>query len=314
MATRKKTRRPIGDEAAVAAADTGGRADGTRESGARQAAGADAAQPGPAASARPAPAPADGYTAGALASLAGVTVRALHHYEAEGLLSPARDASGYRRYGADQVERLQQILLLRACGLALSDIRRALDDPAPDRAAALKRHLATLRAQHEQLRTLVGTVEKTIAVLEGASTMTDEERFEGLRRRALDENERAYGAEARERWGDGAVNAANERLMAMSEQEWNDREALGQAVIDQLGRAFADGVGDPAGPEARALAEMHGRWLALHWGEGAYSREAHAALADGYVADERFTRYYDDAVAPGATVFLRDAIAAWCAG
>lgn len=267
-----------------------------------------AATPPPAASA-----PAGGYTAGALAELAGVTVRALHHYEAEGLLRPARDASGYRRYDASQVERLQQILLFRACGLALGDIRRSLDDPAFDRAAALRSRLADLRAQQEQLKALMGTVEKTIAALEGETTMTDKERFEGLKRQAVDDNERTYGAEARERWGDAAVDAANERTLALDEKAWNDREALGRAVIDQLRAAFADGTGDPTGPEARALAEMHGRWLALHWGEGAYSRAAHAALADGYVADERFTRYYDDAVAPGATRFLRDAIAAWCA-
>ncbi len=53
------------------------------------------------------------YTVGSLAKLAGVTVRALHHYEDEGLLHPERTASGYRRYGAADVERLQQILLLR---------------------------------------------------------------------------------------------------------------------------------------------------------------------------------------------------------
>ena len=256
---------------------------------------------------------AGGYTAGALADLAGVTVRALHHYEAEGLLAPARDASGYRRYGPDQVERLQHILLFRACGLALGDIRRSLDDPGFDRAAALRARLATLRAQQEQLNTLMGTVEKTIAALEGEAIMTDKERFEGLKRQAVEDNEKAYGAEARERWGDAAVDAANERTLALDEDAWNDREALGEAVLDQLRAAFADGAGDPAGPEARALAEMHGRWLALHWGEGAYTREAHAALADGYVADARFTRYYDDAAGPGATAFLRDAIAAWCA-
>lgn len=49
------------------------------------------------------------YTVGSLAKLAGVTVRALHHYEDEGLLHPERTASGYRRYGAADVERLQQI-------------------------------------------------------------------------------------------------------------------------------------------------------------------------------------------------------------
>ena len=35
-------------------------------------------------------------------------------------------------------------------------------------------------------------------------------------------------------------------------------------------------------------------------------------MAEAYLADERFRAYYD-AVAPGATQFLRDAIVAYCA-
>ena len=64
------------------------------------------------------------YTVGSLAKLAGVTVRALRHYEDEGLLHPERTASGYRRYGAADVERLQQILLLRSSGLSRRHSRR----------------------------------------------------------------------------------------------------------------------------------------------------------------------------------------------
>ena len=46
---------------------------------------------------------------------------------------------------------------------------------------------------------------------------------------------------------------------------------------------------------------------------GASSPEAHAALAEGYVADPSFTAYYDSAAGEGATAFLRDALVAWCA-
>lgn len=141
------------------------------------------------------------YTVGSLAKLAGVTVRALHHYEDEGLLHPERTASGYRRYGAADVERLQQILLLRSCGLSLGDIRGALDNGDFDFHAVLIDHLATLRAQQKELETLVGTVEKTIASLEGRCTMTDEERFEGMKARAIAENEERYGAEVRQAYG-----------------------------------------------------------------------------------------------------------------
>jgi DNA-binding transcriptional MerR regulator len=51
---------------------------------------------------------------GTLAQLAGVTVRTLHHYDAIGLLSPARrSAKGYRLYGADDLLRLNHIFSRR---------------------------------------------------------------------------------------------------------------------------------------------------------------------------------------------------------
>lgn len=141
--------------------------------------------------------------------------------------------------------------------------------------------------------------------------MTDKERFEGMKARVIAENEAAYGAEARAAYGDAAVDAANERLSAMAEEEWNDVEALGAAILEQLKAARA--TGDAEGAEAHELCAMHARWLQMHWGAGAYSPEAHAALAEGYVADPRFTAYYDDVAGEGATVFLRDALVAWCA-
>ena len=251
------------------------------------------------------------YTVGSLAKLAGVTVRALHHYEDEGLLHPERTASGYRRYGATDVERLQQILLLRSCGLSLGDIRGALDNGDFDFHAVLIDHLATLRTRQKELETLVGTVEKTIASLEGRCTMTDEERFEGMKARAIAENEERYGAEVRQAYGDAAMDAANGHMAGMSQEEWNDAKALEAAILDQM--AAAKETGDPTGEAARELCSMHARWLQMHWGEGAYSPAAHAALAEGYVTDPRFTAYYDGAAGEGATAFLCDALIAWCA-
>lgn len=141
--------------------------------------------------------------------------------------------------------------------------------------------------------------------------MTDAERFEGMKARVIAENEVAYGAEVRAAYGDDAMDAANERLASMDEAEWHDAEALGTAILEQLKAARA--TADAESPEARELCAMHARWLQMHWGAGAYSPEAHAALAEGYVADPRFTDYYDDAAGEGATAFLRDALVAWCA-
>ena len=138
--------------------------------------------------------------------------------------------------------------------------------------------------------------------------MSDKERFEGLKRAAVDANEKMYGAEARERYGDAAVDAANDRLLAMDEDEWNDKEQLESAIIEQLEEVMR--VGDAAGAEAQKLAQMHARWIAMQWGEGAYSREAHLQLAQAYLTDQRFKAYYDQRAGEGATETLVAALEA----
>src|SRR5215472_5198018 len=70
------------------------------------------------------------YKVREFAEFAGVTVRALHHYERLGLLKPKRTAAGYRVYGLGDLERLEQIVALRFLGLPLRQIKVLLDrDP-----------------------------------------------------------------------------------------------------------------------------------------------------------------------------------------
>ena len=142
----------------------------------------------------------------------------------------------------------------------------------------------------------------------GQQTMTSEKRLRGLKERAIEENESAYGAEARERYGDGAVDAAKERVRAMSEEDWNSLRELEQAVIRQLKVAMA--TEDPAGAEAQELVDLHRRRICGYWGEGRYSAQAHLALGEMYLADERFRDYYDSRAGAGATEFLEAALRA----
>lgn len=248
------------------------------------------------------------YTVKQVSEMSGASIRALHHYEELGLLVPQRRPNGYRAYGTDDIARLQQILLFRACGMGLADIAKTMAQPAFDEAAALRAHLDALVVQKEDLETLICTVRKTIDSLEGDVVMSDKERFEGLKRAAVEANEKTYGAEARERYGDAAVDAANERLLAMDEAEWNDKEQLEDAIIEQLKEVMRSS--DATGAEAQKLARMHARWIAMHWGEGAYSREAHLQLAQAYLADARFTAYYDERAGEGATAVLVEALEA----
>jgi DNA-binding transcriptional MerR regulator len=63
-------------------------------------------------------------TIGELASYAGVTVRAVRHYHAKGLLpEPERDHAGYRRYAAGAVVELIKIRTLAGAGVPLARVR-----------------------------------------------------------------------------------------------------------------------------------------------------------------------------------------------
>ena len=64
---------------------------------------------------------------------------------------------------------------------------------------------------------------------------------------------------------------------------------------------------DPAGEEGRAIAQLHKKWLSFTWPK--YYLQAHKGLAQMYVCDERFTKYYDRAV-PGCAEFLKNAVGA----
>src|SRR5437763_13910049 len=86
-----------------------------------------------------------GWRVGQLATATGLTVRTLHYYDEIGLLvASGRTEAGHRLYSGGDVERLYRISLLRRLGLPLSEIGRALDDPAWDLHAAMVAHLGDL--------------------------------------------------------------------------------------------------------------------------------------------------------------------------
>lgn len=247
------------------------------------------------------------YRAGDVARMAGTTVRSLHHYEAVGLLRPARDPeNGYRVYRTDDIDRLQEILLYRRLGMPLSAIKELLDRNRHERAESLEHHLRLLKAERRRLDELIRTVETSIQHEKGIVAMTDEEKFEGLKRALIEDNERTYGHEVRERYGNAAADESIRRLMNMTQADYAQFQELENNVLEQLEAAVTDGA-DAAGPEGARICALHREWLGFTW--PSYSPEAHRGLADGYLADERFRAYYDRTV-PGCRQWLRDAICA----
>lgn len=112
---------------------------------------------------------------GDLAAAAGLTVRAIHHYEQIGLLAPAeRSEAGHRLYGTDAVQRLYQVSRLRRLGLPLEQIRRVLDDPDRGLGAALRRHAAGLDDEIARLSWLRQSIATVVADLDRGLDPTDD--------------------------------------------------------------------------------------------------------------------------------------------
>ncbi len=133
--------------------------------------------------------------------------------------------------------------------------------------------------------------------------MSNNEKFEGFKKRLVEDNEKRYSEEIREKYGAEAVEKSNSQLMNMTEEQYNEMQELGDSVMATLREAYATG-----GPECelgQKAAELHARWITCCW--GSYNKEAHANLTQMYVDDERFRAYYDKEQS-GMAEFLRDAV------
>lgn len=194
-------------------------------------------------------------------------------------------------------------MFYRELGLQLETIKEIIHDPSFNRKNALKEHLQQLIAKRKQIDLLIEIVKKTIKHEEGRIQMSDQEKFEGFKKRLVEENEKKYGDEVRERWGEEALKASNQKVLNMSQEDYEKVTKLAEDVNQTLAKAME--TGDPASEIAQRAADLHKQWLTFYWKE--YSKKAHVGLAQMYVDDERFKAYYDK-VKPGAAEFLRDAI------
>ncbi|MEO3778198.1 MerR family transcriptional regulator [Micromonospora sp. B11E3] len=242
------------------------------------------------------------WTVGRVAKAAGVTVRTLHHYDEIGLLSPSgRSPAGYRRYDDADLERLQLIRYYRELGFPLEEIATILDDPDTDPAAHLRRQHELLTGRITRLQEMVAAIEFAMEASRMDIRLTPEERFEVFG----DFDPDAHAEEAQRRWGGSeAYRESARRVAGYGKEDW----LRNKAENADWGRRFVEVMdsGAPAdGPTAMALAEEHRQLVSRWFYECTY--EIHTGLADMYVADERFTAYYE-AIRPGMAAYLNEAI------
>ncbi|MHC5268217.1 MerR family transcriptional regulator [Enterococcus sp. LJL98] len=245
------------------------------------------------------------YSIKEMSTLSGVSRRTLRYYDTIGLLPPKRTTdSGYRLYGEEEVNRLQQILLYKRMGLKLEEIRAILTSEAFDVKKALEAHHQVLLEQQKTLRAIIETVEQTIESMKGRKHMTDQEKFKGLRQQQLQMNEEKYGKEIRKKYGEEKVKQANENYLGLSEMEVAEMERTEVELIEKLQKLQE--TAEIESPLAKEIFELHKHWLQFSWTE--YHPEAHKGLGFTYIGDDRFTHYYEERAGQGAAQLLHEII------
>lgn len=240
-----------------------------------------------------------------LAAISGVTVRTLHYYDEIDLLKPAAvGANGYRRYGQQELLRLQRILFHRELGVPLNAIARLLEQEGEDQIAVLRLHRDKLVAERERYRVLIETIDRTIEELNGKRPMNNADLYQGF----SPEKQAGYEAWLIEHYGEpmrAGIAHARKSFARMSPPE--QKAALASrgkelhAVEQALAQALSDGV-DPSAAAVDRLIQRHRAWVASMW-EAPCAPAAYAGLAELYVSHPDFVARYES-IEPGFTKFL----------
>jgi DNA-binding transcriptional MerR regulator len=194
------------------------------------------------------------YKIGELARIAGVTVRALHHYDSTGLLTPSeRTGGGHRIYSAADVRRLYRLLALRGVGLTLEEIGPLLDreDGIAD---TVRRHLGRVEQQLAALEELRLRLSWLLDALDGDEASTDQF-LDAME--AMTMFEKYYTPEQLQQLEQRRKEFGEEQIKAV-EQEWADLYARLREVREA-------GV-DPADPEPQALGRRAGELIEMFTG------------------------------------------------
>lgn len=193
------------------------------------------------------------YRVHEFAERAGVTVRALHHYDRLGVLQPtARTGSRYRLYSDRDLARLEQIVVLKFLGLPLREIRDLLRRES-DVTDALRRQQRVLAARRRHLDDAIMAIAHAERSLEATGT-PDWAQFRHIIREIEMQSDSDW---ARRYYTEEAQAKVDERRALWSPElqervtrEWNELFADVRAALGE----------DPAGPRAQALAA---RWRTL---------------------------------------------------
>ena len=239
------------------------------------------------------------YNVKQLADLAGVSVRTLHYYDQIGLLKPVRNSvNGYRVYGKNELMKLQQILFFRELDFPLSAIKKILLSPDFDMEQALRDQKKLIFLKKDRLTKIIKTIDKTILKLNDQLTMKDKDLYDSL----SDEQIRKYSEEAKQRWGNTeAYRQSVARVKKLGKEGMKKVMEEGNKLMVEIASNMDK---KPESEVIQKLIERHYNNLKNFYDP---NPRLYRGLAEMYIADERFTAYYEK-FRKGLAQFMHEAM------
>ena len=192
------------------------------------------------------------FQASEFATMAGVTVRALHHYDRIGLLKPQRSSAGYRIYTARDLALLEQIVVLKFVGIPLRQIAALMRADPKRLADSLRAQRGTLERKRQlldQAIAAIGDLEATVATGQPAAPHLFKRIIEVIE---MQNNPDAWTQQYKE-----LVSARIERLRSLSPEALAEMRAQWRVLVAEIRTALAE---DPASAKAQAFGD---RWRSL---------------------------------------------------
>lgn len=236
-----------------------------------------------------------------VSALAGVSIRALHHYDRIGLLHPTEvTEAGYRLYDDTALERLHCILLFRELEFPLREIKSILDSPCFDQNRALEQQITLLEMKKEHLEKLIRLAREIKTT--GVRNLD----FNVFNTQEMEE----YARQAKESWGQ--TPAYREYQQRFGGRGREEEQSIGMGLMRIMAEFGGIKGYAPDDETVRAQVKKLQAYISEHY--YTCSNETLSSLGKMYAADSRFTQNIDKAGGTGTAEFIHKAIDACCQG
>lgn len=232
---------------------------------------------------------------GEVAKKIGVSVRALHHYDEIGLLSPShRSDAGYRLYTPNDLMQLQKIKSLQQLGFSLEEIRALVSKAETSLLTIINEHIQSLSLQVEQQRNLIQRLQLLAAKLAQNESPSIELLLDTLKETVM--YEKYYTPEQLKKLAE-RHKQFGEEAMQQAQNEW-------QTIFEKF-RALQQAGDPPSCKAAQALAKRSLELIEMFTGgdpgikqsmQNMYDTEGGENVLSGMNVDKALFAYVSEAM------------------